>query len=913
MKLNDLKIKTQLELAIGVILILVVLLGGLASRQTDLLWSQTKQLYEHPHQVRKAIGNLRADFLTIHWAMDELFARNIPEEKEGLLAIIQNCEASAETQFDVLLSQYLGPRYDVVNLRNAFEHCRENRREVIRLLRAGELDKAKQVNIHDHTGPDTDHVHELNELLRIVDNYASGRSKQFYQEAEKMHGSLDLQLGIVFIAILFFALMVLWLLLLNIRKPLKELSDAAERFRGGDRKARSRYASRNEFGTLSAEFNALAETVESEMQSRETVARIAEAMLREEEMHAFCRALLKGLISSTGSQMGAVYLLNEPQTAFDHYESIGLTPAGRSSFSAKEPEGEFGVAVATGAIQHLAGIPENARFSFVTAGGTFQPCELITLPVPGDDGIIAVISLASVRPYSKSGIRLVNDTWPLVAARINGVLASERIRAFAERIERQNEELQAQQEELEAQTEELREQAEEVQEQNVELERQQRAVEEASRLKSQFLANMSHELRTPLNSVMALSRVLTMQAKSKLSAEEAGYLDIIERNGRNLLQLINEILDLAKIEAGRMDVHPKPFSLRQLLEDTLESIIPLAKEKNLEIRQDIPQNLPDLESDELRVSQILQNLLGNAVKFTDSGYVRVSVRSDSTHVEVQVSDTGIGISEEEIPYIFDEFRQADGSSTRRHEGTGLGLAIAYKATQMLCGTISVESVLGKGSTFTLSLPLVWTQSSLPSERSTSPRSTDVPSERNAPCRRVGLSSSSILDAETTSRPAHILLVEDNEGAIIQVKAVLESVGHTVHVARGGQEAMDYTSQTIPDGIILDLMMPGIDGFTVLEKIRGKAATKNIPVLILTAKDLTPTDLKRLSANHVQQLVQKGDVDRETLLTKTQAMIASVPMLAHAFEQSADIPKPIAPADCLPPSDASHHEKGKSDA
>ena len=216
---------------------------------------------------------------------------------------------------------------------------------------------------------------------------------------------------------------------------------------------------------------------------------------------------------------------------------------------------------------------------------------------------------------------------------------------------------------------------------------------------------MSHELRTPLNSVMALSRVLIRQAKDKLSEEELNYLNVIARNGKNLLTLINDILDLAKIESGRMDVNSKRFSLSSAIEAVTERLEIIAEEKGIQIKVEVPDNLPEIESDEIRVDQILQNLMGNAVKFTEKGHVAITVRRDAENVHIEISDSGIGISEKDLPHIFEEFRQVDGTTARQYEGTGLGLTIAHKAAGMLGGDLTVESVLGKGSTFTLTLPL----------------------------------------------------------------------------------------------------------------------------------------------------------------------------------------------------------------
>jgi CheY-like chemotaxis protein/CHASE3 domain sensor protein len=1105
MKMKDLKIGAQLRIGLGIIMALVIFLSALAWLQTDHLWLQTKGLYEHPLTVRRAVDKLTIDILTMHRDMKDIALAGNEQERQTLVQDLDVREADAFQQFDILSDRYLGPRNNIDDARNDFVQWKSIRDDTIRLLRAGKTAEAAART--KSSGVGGGHVEKLWGHVQKISDFARDKGDQFYRDAEAQNNALKRQLVVIVAVILLLSLIVTWLLLKGLKTPLVELTSAADRFRRGELDARSSYTSANEFGMLSAAFNALADTVRTEWQSKETAARIAGVMLQEEDLHAFCRELLKGLLEHTGSQIGAVYLLNRQKTEFDHFESIGLAPAGRASFSVAGLEGEFGAALATGKIQRLTDIPASSRFTFATVGGDFQPQEIITIPVPGDGGTVAVISLAGVRSYPEPAVRLMNDVWSVMTARLNGVLASGKIRAFAERLEQQNQELQAQQEELQAQAEELTKQTEELQEQNAELEQQRLAVEEANRLKSQFLSNMSHELRTPLNSVMALSRVLMMQVKAKLSAEEVNYLEIIERNGKNLLTLINDILDLAKIEAGRMDVNPNPFSLRLTLENIVESIAPLAAENQIELRQEIPDNLPPLESDEIRVSQILQNLIGNAVKFTDAGSVTVSVVSDHRKVFVRIADTGIGIAENDLPYIFDEFRQVDGTSARIHEGTGLGLAIARKAARMLGGDIAVTSALGKGSTFTVTLPLLWKGTapvyepivirkppSVKSKRKTilvvddepemaamisryllqegyntltatsgadalelaarelpfaitldiimpdmdgwevlqglkkNPETKEIPviivsisedretgfalgavgyvtkpvsrkllvseigkigkpgtrsimivddndldrreirriieeeglkpivAENGTTClelikkqvpdllvldlmmpepdgfavlekirsnpetrdlpvivvtakdlteedrKKLSGNVFSVLEKSAATSgtllaeikrilldleglpkhpglkkpaaPPRILVVDDNEAVIIQVKSVLEAVGYIADVARGGQEAFDYVSHTIPDGIVLDLMMPEIDGFAVLEKIRGTQATVKIPVLILTAKDLTPEDFKKLSANHIQQLVQKGDVDRENLLSKVSSMLGT---------------------------------------
>jgi PAS domain S-box-containing protein len=239
------------------------------------------------------------------------------------------------------------------------------------------------------------------------------------------------------------------------------------------------------------------------------------------------------------------------------------------------------------------------------------------------------------------------------------------------------------------------------------IEKQKIEVEEANRLKSEFLSNMSHELRTPLNSIMALSNVLITKAKNKLDDDENNYLQVIERNGQRLLVLINDILDLSKIEAGKMDVSHEFTSIGNLLLIIKENMQTIADKKELVLTLSIPDNLPQIDTDESKLHQVLLNMVSNAIKFTEEGEVSISANYDTNNVFIEIKDTGIGISKEMLPNIFDEFRQVDGTSTRQYEGTGLGLAIANKLVKLLSGNIEVKSELNEGSVFTITIPIKW--------------------------------------------------------------------------------------------------------------------------------------------------------------------------------------------------------------
>lgn len=247
----------------------------------------------------------------------------------------------------------------------------------------------------------------------------------------------------------------------------------------------------------------------------------------------------------------------------------------------------------------------------------------------------------------------------------------------------------------------------EIQRKNLELEEQNRKVEEANRLKSQFLANMSHELRTPLNSIIGFSEFLIDQKPGGLNQKQREYLGDILNSGRHLLQLINDILDLAKIESGKIGVSPETFSLNQLISEVCSSIAPMIKSKRISFEMDLSAQIPDVTLDRQKLKQVLYNLLSNAVKFTqDSGLVRLSTLMETgSAFLVEVKDSGIGIKEEDIDKLFSEFHQIDSGTSRRYDGTGLGLALTKKFVELHGGSIEVCSEFGVGSSFTVKLPI----------------------------------------------------------------------------------------------------------------------------------------------------------------------------------------------------------------
>lgn len=660
----------------------------------------------------------------------------------------------------------------------------------------------------------------------------------------------------------------------SISKPIVELGHVSQKVKAGDYSVRNEIKSEDELGLLAQALNSMAVAIELKIEIQKGVTDISKTMIVQSTMQQFGSELLKQLMKTTDANLSVFYILNEATSEYEHFTSVGANKELLNPFNAENSEGEIGNALSTKSIYYLRDIPEDTIFKYRTTAGEVIPKEIITIPLVVENSVVALISLVSIQKFSKECFDILKNSWTNINTSYSNLIAGERTTILAEylsgvnqQLEAQTEELQDQSEELQDQAEELQRTSEELQEQNIELEAQRNQVEAANKLKSEFLSNMSHELRTPLNSIMALSRVLIMQAKDKLNDDENNYLEIVERNGKRLLSLINDILDLSKIEAGKMEVLPNFVSLPTLLQIIKENLHTLTEEKGLSLTLSVPDNLPKIETDESKLYQILTNIIGNAVKFTEKGKVNISVKHDSQNIFIEVKDTGIGISRKVLPYIFDEFRQADGTASRHYEGTGLGLAIANKITKILGGNITVKSKLNKGSVFLVTLPIKWHEDFVLAET--------FNNEKKSPEATVPKANADNKVAKEVSK-TRILIVEDNQDTIIQIKTVLENENYKVDVAGGGQEALDYIQQTIPDGIILDIMMPDVDGFDVLEKLQNTEETKRIPVLILTAKDLTNDDLKKLNAYNIQHFILKGDVDSNDLLNMVKLMLGNKP-------------------------------------
>ena len=338
---------------------------------------------------------------------------------------------------------------------------------------------------------------------------------------------------------------------------------------------------------------------------------------------------------------------------------------------------------------------------------------------------------------------------------------------------------------------------------------------EVDRLKSQFLANMSHELRTPLNSIIGFSRVVLRGIDGPVTERQKEDLEAIHNSGQHLLGLINDILDVSKIEAGKMDLSFELIDLGEIIQGVMSTAVALVKDKPIELQQSIPDELPPIEADERRVRQVLLNLISNAAKFTEDGYIRVAAEVESAEVVVSVADTGPGIAPDEIGEIFEPFTQVDASTTREHGGTGLGLTISHSFVQLHGGRMWVESKLGEGSTFYFSLPLEG-----------EPLQTDAEEER---AEWGLLPPPEPISGEDRSRV--VLSVDDDPSVLHLYRRYLDGHGYHVWGLTDSSRTVDVAQQLQPCAITLDVLMPEKDGWDVVRELKSDPRTMDIPIII----------------------------------------------------------------------------------
>jgi signal transduction histidine kinase/HAMP domain-containing protein/CheY-like chemotaxis protein len=678
----------------------------------------------------------------------------------------------------------------------------------------------------------------------------------------------------------------------NLTTQVRAIAGVASAVAEGDLTQSITVAARGEVAELKDNVNLmvanLRETTRANQEQdwlKTNLARIAGLMQGHRDLLDLAQLIMSELTPLTSAHCAAIYLARDPaethneRQEFTRIATYGFKQGGLGRFVMGE--GLAGQA----ALERTPILITDAPAGYLTIGsglGEAAAVSLAVLPILFEDQVLGVVELASLTRFSDVHLAFFDQFVGTIGVTINTIMANSRTEALLGESQRLTTQLQERSDELQRQQAELRRSNAELEEkaallakqnsaievQNAQIEQARQTLEEraqelaiSSRYKSVFLANMSHELRTPLNSLLVLAKLLSENPDGNLTGKQVEFARTIHEAGSDLLQLINDILDLSKVEAGKMDLHPADLRLEALVERIEATFRPMAVDKGLNFDITVHPGTPDrLYVDEQRLEQIVRNLLSNAVKFTSAGEVSVSIgnvgemefsgelRDTPEVLAFAVSDTGVGIAKEKLDVIFDAFQQADGTTSRRYGGTGLGLSISRDIARLLGGEIRAASQPGRGSTFTLYLPV----------RHGAPGGTSAPPENGAAATTISrngaaptASSAAGTLAGIEEDPldgAKILIVDDDARSVFALTSVFERFGAEVLYAENGRTGIETLERNGDISLVLmDVMMPELDGNATLRAIRRMPQFADLPIIALTAQAMKGDREKSISA------------------------------------------------------------------
>ncbi|BAU11455.1 multi-sensor hybrid histidine kinase [Leptolyngbya sp. NIES-3755] len=713
-----------------------------------------------------------------------------------------------------------------------------------------------------------------------------------------------------------FALLAVLGFLLNrhISKPLTTVSQTAERIAGGDLSTKLPLLDRqDEVGILTRTFNQMVENLRESLakSDRQTwlqanLAEFSHLIQGERSLETVSRLMLSHLAPLVGAQHGAFYVLDAEQSppVLKLLSSYAFQERKQLSNQFHLGEGLVGQCALEKQRILLTDVPGD--YIRIRSGlGEMTPLNVIVLPVLFENEVVAVIELASIQAFNEIQLTLLDRLAQTLGVVLRAIASDAKTQQLLEESQALTEELQSQQEELYRSNRQLQEQAraleeselrlqeqqeelkvsnEELQQLNEELEEkaelleaQKRQVEQkndeidqamlalrekaeqleiSSRYKSEFLANMSHELRTPLNSLLILAKILSDNGEQNLTDKQVEYSKTIYSAGCDLLNLINDILDLAKIESGTITIDNEPLNLTELQVSLDRSFRQIANSKGLNFSIDRDSQTPEvIETDSKRLQQILKNLLANAFKFTEQGSVTIHIGSTQDQkIFFAVKDTGIGIPPDKQQLIFEAFQQVDGTTSRKYGGTGLGLSISRELAHRLGGFIQLNSEIDRGSTFTLYLPqtVPTTESAPPVTPTAAPISHPI---------ELPKLTTEVPDDRALIQPGDrvLLIIEDDVNFVKILTDIARQQGFKVLSALRSQSGLTLAQQFKPRAILLDLHLPDLDGWTVLDRLKRDPELRHIPVHILSSDDQKQRGLQLGAIAYLQKPVSSDDL------------------------------------------------------
>ncbi|MGE4429941.1 MAG: response regulator [Sphingobium sp.] len=629
---------------------------------------------------------------------------------------------------------------------------------------------------------------------------------------------------------------------------------------------------------------------------------LAERMSGEQSLTDLADNVLGFLSHYSRAQAGVLYIRDGD--LFRKSAAVGVPAGAQIPDVIDAKDGLLGRVIVDRQGLALDDVPDDYLY-FGSGLGQGKPRFLLASPVSADDMVMGVVELGFVNSPPALCGELLNRAAESIGVAIRSARYRLRLQELLEETRQQAVELQTQSEELRAANEELEQQSRsllesqsQLEEQQVELEQtnaqlegqaealelqrdnlsraqtelkaQARDLEQASRYKSEFLANMSHELRTPLNSLLIMARLLADNRHGNLSADQVKHAETIETSGNDLLLLINDILDISKIEAGRLELQTRRMRLAPLMDKLRDSFAPGAAQKGLTLIVESAADVPaDMETDPHRLEQVLKNFLSNAIKFTAQGEVRLSIAAaEDDRIAFRVRDSGIGITAEQQEAIFEPFRQADGTISRHYGGTGLGLSISRELARLLGGEIRLDSTPGQGSLFSLVIPRIYDPAAAqaagdPAERSPARASLPAGSPPSAPVERPAPRPPMIEDdrQHLSGDMRTILCVEDDPAFARILCDLAREMGFQCLITDTADEGVLMARQYLPHAIILDMSLPDHTGLSVLDRLKRDTRTRHIPIHVVSASDYMHAALSYGAVGYMLKPVKREELAR----------------------------------------------------
>ncbi len=735
----------------------------------------------------------------------------------------------------------------------------------------------------------------------------------------------------VFVATLILSLTITWFLVRSVTLPLKELVRAAKSVAEGDVDVRIKIRSKDELGNLGMAFNQMTRSLkevriqnEQENWIKNGLNQLNDTIRGDHDVQALAKKVVIFLAKYMQVQVGVFYLSDETRSMVQLIASYAYSHRKSPQNTIKLGEGIVGQAMLEKEMILLTDLPQD-YMSIDSALGDTTARHVVVVPFTYEHDLIGVMEFATHRKFTEREQEFLQTVAEPIAVAFNSVQSNHKIKFLLQESKRQSNELRqqqnelksankvlenqtdalkksesklrTQQEELQAANEELEEKTQYLQQQKVEISRKNTDLEKISKdleikareleitgkYKSEFLANMSHELRTPLNSLLILAQSLAENSEQNLTEDQTKSAEIIYKSGTDLLNLINDILDLSKIEAGKLQLNFERFHLTDITQNIDRTFRHITQEKGIELRFEITAEMPQfLKTDRQRFGQIIKNLVSNAIKFTSNGSVVVRFfrpalsvdlsRSKLSHNQafgVSVMDTGIGIPEEKRQFIFEAFQQADGSTSRQFGGTGLGLSISKELAQLLGGEIQLTSKVGEGSTFTVFLPLEKShqvnlhKEPLPGEPEFAQKQDTIFIKERQALPHLAPSFPALLDDDRTNIVANdlvILIIEDDLNFAKILMQQCRNKGFKCIGTASGEEGLALADSYAPAAIILDIRLPGISGWTVLEQLKENPKNRHIPIHMMSAEESRQDALQKGAIGFLNKPVQKADLD-----------------------------------------------------